>query len=196
MNLPNRLTLIRIILVPVFMAFALLPGSNVFRCVACGIFALAAITDFFDGKIARGRNLITNFGKFLDPLADKFMVFGSIICFCASSNYWQDSELLHWGFIISGTVVIFRELAVTSIRLVASGSSEHIVIAASWLGKIKTFSQCIYILIVFLEPVIFSGAVVETHTLTWVAMSVMTIMTVWSGVDYLKTYWSCLNPNE
>lgn len=194
----------RIFLVPVFMIFILINffGTNdagiaiASRCIAALSFSLAAITDFFDGKIARKKNLITNFGKFLDPLADKFMVFGAVLSFCSTGldKYFDDLRI---GFIISGTIVIFRELAVTSIRLVASGSSNHLVIAASWLGKVKTFSQCIYILIVILEPVVFrSGALLETHTLTWVAMSVMTIMTIWSGVDYIKTYWSCLNPNE
>lgn len=204
LNLPNQLTLIRIIMVPIFMFFLFVTvvNTDVSRIIAASIFLIAAFTDFVDGKIARSRNLITNFGKFLDPLADKFLIFGAIIAFCGTTldGYFDEIRI---GIIISGTIVIFRELAVTSIRLVAAGASKGVVIAASWLGKTKTFSQCVFVMVVILEPIVFGfgnseicNAMLATHTLAWIAMTVMTLMTIWSGVDYLKTYWAYLNPNE
>lgn len=125
MNLPNKLTLIRIVLVPVCMALTLMGHFY----VALGVFAIASITDFFDGYIARKYNLVTSFGKIMDPLADKILVFGALLCF------------LQMGFINSWCVVIIlaREFFVTGMRVVAVDKGK--VIAASWWGKIKTNVQ-------------------------------------------------------
>ena len=144
MNLPNKLTIIRILMVPVFLFFGLFCfpgeyGESISRVLAAAIFGAAALTDLADGKIARKRGLITDFGKFMDPLADKFLVFSAILVFVSSAIY-NKGEALHYAFVISGAVVIFRELAVTSLRLVVMGSPTPVVIAASWYGKAKTFA--------------------------------------------------------
>ena len=195
MNLPNKLTIVRILMVPVFLFFGLFQfpgefGANLSRILAMVIFAAAAITDFADGKIARKYNLITDFGKFMDPLADKFLVFSAILVFVSSPMYHPEGAL-HIALVISGAVVIFRELAVTSLRLVVMSSPKPVVIAASWYGKAKTFSQCIWAVVVMLEPVFWSVPV-----LTWVMTVVMTILTIFSGVDYIKSYWGYLDTNK
>jgi len=198
MNLPNKLTIVRIIMVPVFLFFGLFRfpfayGDLLSRFLAAFIFAAAAITDFADGKIARKHNLITDFGKFMDPLADKFLVFAAILVFVSSSMY-DLSPAFHIAMVISGAVVIFRELAVTSLRLVVMSSPKPVVIAASWLGKAKTFSQCIWALVVMLEPVVFFFFPIPV--LSWISTVVMTVLTVLSGVDYIKSYWSYLDPTK
>ncbi|MBR5535868.1 MAG: CDP-diacylglycerol--glycerol-3-phosphate 3-phosphatidyltransferase [Clostridia bacterium] len=134
MNLPNKLTLIRIALVPVCMAL-MLTGHFY---IALGIFIAASITDFFDGYIARKNNLVTSFGKIMDPLADKILVFGALLCF------------LQLGFINSWCVAIIlaREFFVTGMRVVAVDKGK--VIAASWWGKVKTNVQIFSVILGFL----------------------------------------------
>jgi CDP-diacylglycerol--glycerol-3-phosphate 3-phosphatidyltransferase len=195
MNLPNKLTIVRILMVPVFLFFGLFQfpgefGANLSRILAAVIFAAAAITDFADGKIARKYNLITDFGKFMDPLADKFLVFSAILVFVSSSMYHPEGAL-HIALVVSGAVVIFRELAVTSLRLVVMSSPNPVVIAASWYGKAKTFSQCIWAMIVMLEPVILPF--LPFPVFTWIMTVVMTFLTILSGVDYMKSYWKYLD---
>ena len=198
MNLPNKLTIVRILLVPIFLFFGLFRfpgeyGEIISRCLSALLFAGAAITDFADGKIARKYNLITDFGKFMDPLADKFLVFSAILVFVSSSMYLAD-DALHIALVISGAVVIFRELAITSLRLVVMGSPKPVVIAASWYGKAKTFSQCIWAVVIMLEPVLFPFF--PFLILSWISTVVMTVLTIISGVDYIKSYWSYLDPNK
>ena len=198
MNLPNKLTLVRILLVPVFVFFGLFEfpcenGAVWSRIFAAAVFFLAAVTDFIDGKIARKYGLITNFGKFMDPLADKFLIFAAILVFSASDIYRGDA-VLHTAFVISGAIVIFRELAVTSLRLVVMGSPKPVVIAASWYGKAKTFSQCVWAMVVILEPILMPF--LPLSILSWIATAVMTAFTVISGFDYIKTYWSYLDLNK
>lgn len=195
MNLPNKLTIVRILMVPLFIFFGLYTfpgawGANISRLLSAFVFAAAAATDFADGKIARKYNLVTDFGKFMDPLADKFLVFSAILVFVSSKLYHPEGAL-HIALVISGAVVIFRELAVTSLRLVVMSSPTPVVIAASWYGKAKTFSQCIWAVVVMLEPVVWS-----TPILTWIMTVVMTILTIFSGVDYIKSYWKYLDPNK
>lgn len=136
MNLPNRLTLFRIILVP-FMVACLLIDFEHHYLFAWLFFSIASFTDYLDGKVARDHKLITNFGKFADPLADKILVVSALICFV-------ELELTSSVLVI---IVLFREFLVTSIRLVGASSGK--VIAANIFGKIKTVSQIIAILIVF-----------------------------------------------
>lgn len=198
MNLPNKLTVIRILMVPLFLFFGLFIfpgqwGEKISRILAALVFAVAALTDLADGKIARKQGLITDFGKFMDPLADKFLVFSAILVFVSSSMY-QESRALHIALVISGAIVIFRELAVTSLRLVVMSSDRPVVIAASWYGKAKTVSQCVWALVVILEPVIFFFLPIPI--LSWIATVVMTFLTVLSGVDYMKRYWKYLDPNK
>ena len=136
------------ILVPVVMVFILYPaltGNNalLYGIVPAVLFILTAITDFIDGKIARKFNLITDFGKFMDPVADKFMVIGTLVAITAVNDALR--PYMVWVSII----VIFRELAVTSIRLVVSG--EGIVVPANWLGKCKTMTQSVSIVVFLIE---------------------------------------------
>ncbi len=176
------------------MIFILYPigGTLCARIVAGVLFLLTALTDLIDGKIARGRNMVTNFGKFLDPLADKFMVFAALLSICASDMYTHVRGIFVWV----SAVIILRELAVTSIRLVAS-NADNVVIAASYLGKLKTTFQCIGIMAIILEPVMVNTFIPEynLYILSWLGIFLMTLFTVWSGVDYLKTYWKYINPN-
>ena len=192
MNLPNKLSIFRILLVPFFMFFIACPvaGDSASRIIAAVIFVIASVTDMIDGKIARKYNLITDFGKFIDPLADKFLVFGAIIAILARYTYLK-------FFIVVATVVVFRELAVTSMRLLVVNNSGK-VIAASWLGKVKTVSQIVCIVTILLEPVIFAGVPVirDNHVLSYVTMTVMTLMTLWSGIDYLAAYLPGINSNK
>ena len=142
MNLPNKLTVMRILLVPFMVAFMLLDGIWFHMTIAGLIFGAASLTDYFDGKIARERNLITNFGKFADPIADKILVISALVCFL--SKGLCDPIIL--------IVVLFREFVVTSIRLSAASSGK--VVAANMWGKAKTVSQIIAIVGVFFMQLI------------------------------------------
>ncbi|MBQ6962012.1 MAG: CDP-diacylglycerol--glycerol-3-phosphate 3-phosphatidyltransferase [Clostridia bacterium] len=164
MNLPNKLTLLRILLIPVCLLLWAL-GQRFF---SAGVFALAALTDFLDGYIARKRNIITVFGKFADPVADKILVLTAMIFLCA------DGILPAWAVCI----VAARELMVDGLRLVAVGKGT--VIAAGWLGKIKTNLQFFCILAGMLLP--------KGHWVTLALTIAMAVMTVWSGGKYLWGY--------
>ena len=186
LNLPNKLTLLRIVLVPVYLVL-LAMGMN---WLALIVFAAASLTDMLDGKIARKYNLITNFGKFLDPLADKFMVIGMLVVMCASPMYAFFRNVLVWVTLL----VILRELAITSMRLLVASSEQKIVVAASWLGKVKTVAQIVCILVLILEPLLLFFDTL--HLAAWATIAFMGMMTVWSGVSYLKSYISFIDPNE
>ena len=166
------------------------------------IFIIAAITDFLDGRIARAKNMITDFGKFMDPLADKFLILGAMFAICFS-GYIFDYEAVSFETVIPAAVirhlffwtaiiVVFRELAVTSMRLVVV-SSNGAVIAASKLGKIKTTTQIIAVSAVILEPVVMPFTYGVLSAVTTVAMLFFTML---SGIDYLKTYWKFINTNK
>ncbi|MBQ9783429.1 MAG: CDP-diacylglycerol--glycerol-3-phosphate 3-phosphatidyltransferase [Clostridia bacterium] len=207
MNLPNKLTVLRLCLVPVFLVIGVLPESILPFYVSCVILAVlficTALTDMLDGKIARKHNLVTDFGKFLDPIADKFMVIGALFVILYKFSHLQ---LL---MIVALLVVVFRELAVTSMRLVVS-TGNNIVVAANMLGKIKTVLQIVAIATVFLEPVVqklfvwivnaCGGSLVldriDLVPLSWITVVLSLIMTVWSGVNYLKAYWKYLDPEK
>ena len=209
MNLPNKLTVLRMCLVPVIMAVGMLPSSIInfyVSCVICAIlFIGTSVTDMLDGKIARRDGLITDFGKFLDPVADKFMVIGTLFVILYKPEFANIKTLIFVTLII----VVFRELAVTSMRLVVS-TGEGIVVAANSLGKIKTVSQVVAISTVFLEPVVqlvaklIYGAITSTTPvwrtdivpLTWITLVFSLVMAVWSGVNYLKSYWKYLDPEK
>ncbi len=207
MNLPNRLTVLRLCLVPVMLLVGMLPDRIIpfyVSCVICAVlFVGTAITDMLDGKIARSRNLITDFGKFMDPIADKFMVIGALFVIL------HKFENLRTLMIFVLLVVVFRELAVTSMRLVVSTGS-NIVVAANMLGKIKTVSQIVAIVTVFLEPVlqliarVIAEAIVgkpmlwrtDIIPLSWLSLAFALVMTVWSGLNYIKAYWKYLDPQK
>lgn len=166
MNLPNKLTLFRVILIPVFI-IALMSGilpEPVNRYVGVIIFCVASFTDYLDGHIARKYNLVTNFGKFMDPLADKLLVSSALIC------------MIQLGFLPAWIVIIIisREFIITGFRLIAAESG--LVIAASWWGKIKTVTQMFMIIFVLLG----AGGIIGT-----VLIALATVFTVISGVDYI-----------
>jgi len=199
MNLPNTLSLLRCALVPVFVVtlFLMRDISVWGRVVPAIVYLITGLTDMLDGKIARKYGLITDFGKFMDPLADKFMVFGALL----SIIYRYDH--LRPVFIWAAAIVMFRELAVTSIRLVVSGK-EGLVVAASWLGKVKTVLQIVCISTVLLEPCVFYlfkdieavAKIGEMNILSYVTMAAMLVMTLWSGIDYLKSYWKFIDSSK
>ena len=210
MNLPNKLSVLRLIMVPIFMVVMLLPTFTNFdplvdmilTVVGALLFIAASITDMLDGKIARKYNLVTDFGKFLDPLADKFMVIGAMLCILFTN---KDNLAMFTIFFFALLVVVFRELAVTSIRLVAASSKEKVVIAANMLGKMKTVTQIIAICAAILEPVIYSaiGSAVTLPAwlltyppLTIVTMALMTYLTIHSGINYIVGAWKYLDPEK
>ncbi len=184
MNLPNVLSLVRMVLVPVFMA-SILYMTGRFGVwgyiIPAFIFALTSFTDMLDGKIARKYGLITDFGKFIDPLADKFMVFGALISLLTAGVYAETRGILVWV----AAIVMLRELGVTSLRLVVA--SRGVVVPASWWGKIKTVSQIFAVIALILEPAI--PGVCENHILSYAALALMAVTTVGSGISYLKALW-------
>ena len=197
MNLPNQLTVLRLCLVPIFVIIMMVSDAVWASVLGLVLFIGASLTDMLDGKIARKYNLVTDFGKFMDPLADKFMVIGAmfVILYRALSTYSDKlfAQIFFWAFII----VIFRELAVTSIRLVVSGSS-GIVIAANMLGKIKTCTQIACVICCIAEPVIYSLLGMETDFLpvSLATSALMLIFTLWSGINYIASYWKYLDPEK
>ena len=204
MNLPNKLTVLRICLVPVFIVVMMLPASVlapvVSGLIGVALFIAASLTDMLDGKIARKYGLVTDFGKLMDPLADKFMVIGALTVIV----YRAESNVARLFFTLVLLVVIFRELAVTSLRLVAS-TSAGAVVAANMLGKIKTVMQIVFISTVFIEPAIYSISAVKNALPTWWVeyppLSYLTggltlILTVWSGVNYFIGMWKYLDPQK
>ena len=187
MNLPNKLTLLRVILVPFFVFFALADFVPHHNLIAGLIFGAASYTDHLDGKIARRDNLITNFGKLMDPLADKIMVMAALICFvaCGFTNVW---------FVL---LIMVREFAVTSIRMIAVENGK--VIPANNWGKAKTVSQIVAICVVFAAQYVLELHALGVFTLpnlpVWetvlngfgfVCMAFATLMAVISGVIYAK----------
>lgn len=169
MNLPNKLTVLRVIMVPFFVFFMLTGvGGAADKWIALAIFCVASLTDLLDGKIARARNLVTNFGKFMDPLADKLLVCSAMICMIPSG------KLEAWVVII----IIAREFIISGFRLVAADNG--IVIAASYWGKFKTVSQMAMIIVLIAD----FGGVFDTIStvLIWVSL----VLTVVSLVDYIR----------
>ncbi len=196
LNLPNLLSLIRVCLVPVFvLSLLLMRNIEIWGSVVPAIiFAITGFTDMLDGKIARKYNLVTDFGKFIDPLADKFMIIGSQIALLVWLLLLGDEFfVLAMVFVWVVLVILLRELGVTSLRLVVAGKS-GIVVAASMLGKMKTVSQMLGTVVMLIEPIIpFFN---ETHILSYVMMAVMTFTTLFSGYDYLKAYLPYIDTNK
>ena len=191
MNLPNKLTLLRVFLVPVFVACMLyIENPLVCGLVTAGVFIITSLTDMLDGKIARKYNLVTNFGKFMDPLADKFMVFAALLTITVRVS------ALTWIMVWVSAIVFLRELGVTSIRLVCSGTGAG-VIAASFFGKAKTVTQIACIVVILVEYAINAGCGVNTLFIaSYIFIALMTIMTVGSGLDYLKTYMPYISSDK
>ena len=203
MNLPNTLSIIRCILVPVFVASLLfMRDMGILGFVVPAIvYGLTALTDMLDGKIARKYNLVTDFGKFIDPLADKFMVLSSMISILAWMLLRGKTDVA-LVFVWVVLVILLRELGVTSLRLVVAGQS-GIVVAASLLGKIKTVSQMVGTVVIILEPAIplainnsAVSYVCDNHILSYIFMAIMAFTTLFSGIDYLKAYMPYIDSNK
>ena len=168
MNLPNKLTTLRVIMIPFFVFFLLWQnGENrTFRMIALALFIIASLTDLLDGKIARKYNLVTNFGKFMDPLADKLLVCSALICLI------ELNALPAWMVI----VIISREFIISGFRLIASDNG--VVIAASYWGKFKTTFQMISVVLLILD---IPALAFVTTICVWIAL----LLTIVSLVDYI-----------
>lgn len=174
MTLASKITLIRVVFIPIYMLFMYLSGGEpgLWMWVSLGVFIIASLTDYVDGQIARKRNQVSDFGKFLDPLADKLLTIAAMLIFCE----W--GQMPAWALMI----VLTREFAVTGLRLVAVGKGK--VIAAGWSGKVKTASTMVGLCALMAFP-----------TVTWIAITVtavIVITTVYSGVEYFIQNWNCL----
>ena len=165
MNLPNKLTIARVIMIPLFL-ICLYLNIGCGKYIAVGIFILASLTDLLDGKIARKYNLVTNFGKFMDPLADKLLVCSALICLVSLN------KIPAWIVII----IIAREFIISGFRLIAADNGR--VIAASYWGKFKTTFQMIMVILMIAD-------ISQLFILTQIIMYVALILTVVSLVDYL-----------
>lgn len=209
MNLPNKLTVLRMALVPLILVVMLIPYEAlppinvrmiVLNVIAGLIFGAASLTDMLDGKIARKYGLVTDFGKFMDPLADKFMVISALFGLTCR-GFMQGDAWTFWVFAVMLIVTIFRELAVTSIRMITAKNA-NIVVAADMLGKIKTVTQIICVLLAMVEPIVHEivGYYVPDfffyrfYGLTYLAAAVAIVFTLWSGINYLVSYWKYLDP--
>ena len=199
LNLPNTLSLLRVLFVPLFMAAVIyirIPAGAGFwhtlglAAIPAIIFGLTAYTDHLDGKIARERNLITDFGKFIDPLADKFMVFGALIAILVSRP--DIAKIFVWV----AAVIMLRELAITSLRLVVASTDGKVVAASMW-GKVKTTVQCIAIVLILLEPVLLWWTRPGFPPIvSYVSMAAMLITTIGSGIDYMRAYLPHIDMNK
>ena len=186
MNLPNKLTVGRILLVPLFAAALLIPFP-MHTLAALLLFIAASVTDLLDGKIARKNNLVTDFGKFADPLADKILVLSALLCFVQ----------LGWCDCVAVIIVLFREFSVTSIRLIAASKGK--VVAANIWGKVKTVTQMVAIIVIMVMRSagdivnMTMGVVPMTDTVIFIVSEcliwISTVFAVISGVIYIMQNW-------
>jgi len=174
MNTANKLTMLRVVLIPIYLVIWHIDFAYN-NIVALIIFVLASVTDFIDGYVARHYNQITDFGKFMDPLADKVLVLTSMICFCAMGRFPA------WALVI----VMAREFAVSGLRMVAVDNGR--VIAAGWSGKVKTFATMVCLCIMHL-PV--------WNWLMWVCVIVIAATTLYSGIEYFVKNKDVINTNK
>lgn len=191
MNLPNKLTVMRVILVPFFIFFLLCDvtfGSQASSILALVVFIAASVTDALDGHIARSRNLVTNFGKFLDPLADKVLVISALVCF------------IQMGLVgaVPVIIIIAREFMVSGLRLVTA--NEGVVVAAGIWGKLKTAFTMVSIVIILFFAVLFgkdsTGYAAWVNITEQVLIWISTILTVISGAIYLNGYKEYINTDK
>ena len=187
MNLPNKLTISRVVMIPVFLLFFYLEFTGHYF-VSLGIFAIASLTDLFDGKIARKYNLITNLGKFLDPIADKVLVLSALVVFLTRPLCFG-AWLGEWTLIVAGcgvALILAREIIVSGFRMVAASSG--LVIAADIFGKYKTTAQDIAVVVALIgvgvyEFHAFAGEIIIYAGMAFFALAVL--LTVISGINYL-----------
>ena len=182
MNLPNKLTILRIVIIPLFILFLYVDiGDNMNLYIAALLFIVASLTDLLDGKIARKYNLVTNLGKFLDPIADKVLVLSAFVVFVTVPQIFN-ANLGNWAIIAAGcgvAVILAREIIVSGFRMVAAGAG--IVIAADNIGKYKTVTQMIALVLLILKAqvVAFCG-----YNLGIIFLYVALFLTLYSGYDY------------
>ena len=174
MTLASKITLLRVAFIPVYMVLMYLSGAqpNLWMWIALGVFILASLTDYVDGQIARKYNQVSDFGKFLDPLADKLLTIACMTMFC------QWDQVPAWALMI----VLTREFAVTGLRLVAVGKGT--VIAAGWSGKVKTACSMVGLCFMMAFP--------GVQWLCTTVVLVIVVTTVYSGVEYFCRNWKCL----
>ena len=174
MTTASKITLIRVAFIPVYMVLMYLSGGEhgVWMWASLALFAVASLTDFVDGYIARKYNQVSDFGKFLDPLADKLLTVAAMVIFC------------EWGWMPAWAlmIVLTREFAVTGLRLVAVGKGN--VIAAGWSGKVKTACTMVGLCAMMVLP--------TTPVVCWTVTAVIVLTTVYSGVEYFVQNWKCL----
>ena len=174
MTTASKITLARVAFIPAYMACMYLCNNqqNIWTWIALGVFILASITDYIDGQIARRCNQVTDFGKFLDPLADKLLTISAMVMFCR----W--GQFPAWALM----TVLTREFAVTGLRLVAVGKGK--VIAAGWSGKVKTACTMVGLCAMMAFPL--------DLWVCWTVVSVIVVTTVYSGIEYFAQNWACL----
>lgn len=179
MNLPNKLTIIRIILIPVFIAVYFINAIPYNYLIAAAVFAIAAFTDFLDGYIARKYNLVTNLGKFLDPIADKVLVAAALIIMLVVPE--GGAAILPAYCAIFIAVILARELIISGFRMVAAAKGK--VLAADKAGKIKTFTQDIAIVVLLVGAQFQAGVYTTLNIIGLVALCLATLLTVISGTE-------------
>ena len=174
MTLASKITLVRVAFIPLYMVFMYQSGGapGIWMWLGLAVFIIASLTDYIDGQIARRCNQVSDFGKFLDPLADKLLTIAAMCMFCEWGSFPA------WALMI----VLTREFAVTGLRLVAVGNGT--VIAAGWSGKVKTASTMIGLCVMMAFPTI--------GWLCWAVIAVIVVTTVYSGVEYFIQNWKCL----
>lgn len=192
MNLPNKLTVLRVLLIPVFMVFAAnWRGNDGFLLLAGIVFAVASFTDFLDGYLARKNNLVTDFGKFMDPLADKILTTTAFLYMMADGVC--DPVVL--------VIIITREFAVSGVRMIAASSPEGKVIAANWWGKAKTVLQMLTIIFYYIAFAVLpmgdtAASVSPVQIVTWVLCWLVALVTLVSGVQYIWANRSFINTTK
>lgn len=174
MTTATKITLLRVIMIPAYMVFMYLSGgqANLWMWIALGIFILASITDFIDGYIARKHNQVSDFGKFLDPLADKLLTIAAMTMFC------QWGSFPAWALM----TVLTREFAVSGLRMVAGPKGK--VIAAGKSGKFKTASSMVGLCVLMAFP--------SNVYVAWIVVGLIVVTTVYSGIEYFVQNWKCL----
>ena len=180
MNLPNKLSVLRLIMIPIFTAVYFIPEIPYNYLISAIIFALAAITDFLDGYIARKYNMVTNLGKFLDPIADKVLVSTALIIMLVSTN---TLEILPFYGAIAVAIILARELIISGFRMVAA--SKGTVLAADKSGKVKTFFQDVAILVLLVGADVMPGLYSIVNIVGLALLGVATLLTIVSGIEYI-----------
>ncbi len=205
MNLPNKITLSRVFMIPVFVVIFFLDGvlpeikgMPIAYAIAAAIFAIAACTDFIDGHIARSRGLVTNLGKFLDPIADKVLVSTAMILLLAMKEIlfrgWKYGEELYVALAVCICVIMARELIISAFRQIAATTG--LVLAADKLGKYKTTFQDVSIVVLLVSASVF-GKAGEVLCMVGLALfAIATILTVWSGISYVVKNKQVLKDNK